>query len=73
VSLCNKIEILLLFVIYVHSYSLWETVEGGQVQKPPCDDMSTNPVLVFDTDKPTMLVTVPLNLMTLRYDKYVHT
>ena len=41
--------------------------------KPPCDYVSTNPVLVFNTDRPTVLVTVPLNLTTSRYDNYIAT
>ena len=40
---------------------------GGKIQKPPCDEISTNPLLVFNTNNPTTLLTVPLNLMTLRY------
>ena len=52
---------------YVRSYSLWERVQGGQVQKLPCDDTSTNPVLVFNINRPTVLMTVPLNLLNLRY------
>ena len=45
---------------------LWERVQGGQVQKPPCDEMSPNPVLVFNTDKPAVLISVPMNLLNLR-------
>ena len=37
------------------------------MQKLPCDATSTNPVLVFNTNRPTVLMTVPLNLLNLRY------
>ncbi|XP_065917652.1 reelin-like [Dysidea avara] len=47
------------------SNHLWERVLGGQVQKPPCE-ASTNPILVFDTSQPTELITLPLNLTSMR-------
>ena len=45
---------------------LWERVVGGQIQKPPCDEVSTDLLLVFNINKPTTLLTVPLNLTTVR-------
>ena len=47
------------------SYLLWERFIGGQVQGPPCST-ATNPVLSFNTDVMTELVTVPLNLTNVR-------
>ena len=56
-----------LTLLFCHfSGYLWERVVGGQIQKPPCDEVSTNPLLVFSTNKPTTLLTVPLNLTTVR-------
>ena len=44
----------------------WEKITGGQVQRGPCDDESTNPSLVFDGSAYSELVTLPLNLTNMR-------
>ena len=58
-----------MLVIYylLSSYALWERVVGGQVQGSLCDDVTPNPVLLFNTDGANELVTMPLNLTDIRY------
>ena len=53
--------------VIIFSYLLWERVVGGQVQGSLCDDASVNPVLLFNTDGATELITMPLNLTDIRY------
>ncbi|XP_065903815.1 reelin-like [Dysidea avara] len=48
-----------------YSYLLWEKVIGGQVQGSLCST-AANPILLFNTDVTTELVTVPLNLTDVR-------
>ena len=58
-------------IIIVCSYILWERVTGGQVQGSLCST-TTNPILLFNTDVTTELVTVPLNLTDVRYAPIIY-
>ena len=62
-----NLNILEIFHYLLRSYLLWERVVGGQVQGSLCDDLTTNPVLLFNMDGPNELVTMPLNLTDIRY------